>query len=183
MSKHRPFVLPAFLGLLALASAASAQTFPNGAGNLAGADLLRVPGCGRDGGLISIALTAEPFACILGGPGLVAPCTGGAWTASTGAASYAGTGDAINERLARLTLDAASLAALEAALEAKASALCEEAVTISSLTANAALKVNKRQTHAWLGLRARARGMNAGGDEGIALYALRARGPWQTPQP
>ena len=56
-------------------------------------------------------------------------------------------------------------------------------MTISSLTANAALKVNKRQTRAWIGLRARARGMNAASDEGIALYALRARGPWQAPQP
>ena len=182
MSKHRPFALLALLGLLALASGASAQTFPNGGGTLAGADRLRVPGCGRDAGLISVAVTAAPFACVLGGPGLVAPCTGGAWTATIGAASYAGTGDALNERLARLTLDAASLAALEAALEADASALCEETVTITSLTANAAFKVNKRQTRAWLGLRARARGTNAGGDEGIALYTLRARGPWQPPQ-
>lgn len=175
MSESRRFAPLAFLGLLALASAASAQTFPQGSGNLAGADRLRVPGCGRDGGPISAAITAQPYAC------LVAPCTGGTWTATIGAASYSGTGDALNERLTRLTLDAASLAALEAALEADASALCEEPVTISSLSANAALKVNKRQTHAWLGLRAHARGMNADGDEGIALYALRARGPWQAP--
>ena len=183
MSKHRLLTL---LGLLALAPAASAQTFPNGGGTLAGADRLLVPGCGRDGGLINVAVTAEPFACVLGGPGLVAPCTGGAFTAAIGAVTYSGTGDAINDRLARLTLDAASLAALEAALEADASALCEEAVTIRSLTANAALKVNKRKTHAWLGLRARARGMSGSsgsGGEGSAIYALRARGPWQTPQP
>ena len=177
MSKHRPFALLALLGLLALASGASAQTFPNGGGTLAGADRLRVPGCGRDAGLISVAVTAAPFACVLGGPGLVAPCTGGAWTAAIGSAPYSGTGDAINERLARLSLDAASLAALEAALEADASALCEETVTISSLTANAALKLNKRKTHAWLGLRARSRGMTASGGEGIGSYALRARGP------
>ena len=182
MSNHQLFAPLAVLGLLALASTASAQTFPSGAGNLAGTERLSVPGCGRDGGLISVALTAQPFACVAGGPSLVAPCTGGAWTATIGASSYAGTGDAINERLARLTLDAASLAALEAALEADASALCEETVTITSLTANAAFKVNKRQTRAWLGLRARARGTNAGGDEGIALYTLRARGPWQPPQ-
>jgi hypothetical protein len=176
MSKHRLIAPLAFLGLLALTSPASAQTFPQGGGNLAGADRLRVLGCGRDGSLISVAITAQPYAC------LVAPCTGGAWTATIGAATYSGTGDAINERIARLRLDAASLAALETVLEADASALCEEPVTISSLSANAALKVNKRQTRAWLGLRARARGMASGG-EGVGSYALRARGPWQTPQP
>ena len=57
MLKNRIMAALAFLGFLALASAASAQTFPDGSGNLAGADRLRVPGCGRDGGPVSLAVT------------------------------------------------------------------------------------------------------------------------------
>ena len=116
-----------------------AQTFPDGSGNLAGADRLRVPGCGRDGGPVSLAVT-------LG--------SNGAWTAAGGGASYSGTSTvsrgSYGRRVMRLTLDAASLAALETALEADASTLCEEAVTISSLTTRAVLKVNKRETRAKL---------------------------------
>ena len=176
MLKNRSFASLAFAGLLALASTASAQSFPRGGGSLAGADRLGVPGCGRDGGLISVAVTAEPYVYTS-----IMPGSGGDWTATVGTTAYSGSGNAINDRLARLALDAASLAALKVALEAGASTLCGEAVTISSLNANAALKVNKRQTHAWLGLRARGKGTTATGGEGIARYALRARGPWQAP--
>ena len=177
MLKNRPFASLAFVGLFALASTASAQSFPRGGGTLAGADRLGVPGCGRGGGLISAAVAAEPYAyaSIMPGPG-------GDWTATVGTTAYSGSGNAINDRLARLALDAASLAALRAALETGASTLCGEAVTISSLNANAALKLNKRQTHAWLGLRARGMGTTASGGEGNGRYALRARGPWLTPQ-
>ena len=110
MLKNRIMAALAFLGFLALASAASAQTFPDGSGNLAGADRLRVPGCGRDGGPVSLAVT-------LG--------SNGAWTAAGGGASYSGTSTiergSYGRRVMRLTLDATSLTALEAALEADAS--------------------------------------------------------------
>lgn len=172
MSKNRLVAPLAFLGFLALASAASAQTFPDGSGTLAGADRLRVPGCGRDGGPVSLAVT-------LG--------SNGAWTAAGGGASYSGTSTlergSYGRRVMRLTLGATSLAALEAALEADASILCEEAVTISSLTTRAALKVNKRETRAWIGLHARGTGTTAGGGDGNGVYGVRARGPWTATQP
>ena len=172
MLKNRLLAPLAFLGFLALASAASAQTFPDGAGNLAGADRLRVPGCGRDGGPVSLAVT-------LG--------SNGAWTAAGGGASYSGTSTvsrgSYGRRVMRLTLDAASLAALETALEADASTLCEEAVTISSLTTRAVLKVNKRETRARIGLLARGVGTTAGGGDGNGIYGVRARGPWTATQP
>lgn len=175
MLKNRLVAPLAFLGLVSIASIASAQTFPDGGGNLAGADRLRVPGCGRDGGptFLSVSLGSN-----------------GAWTASvsdtpTGPAvvTYSGTSTTVHGRIMRLTLDAASLAALETKLETDASALCEEAVTISALTTRAALKVNKRETHAWIGLRARGTGTIAGGGDGNGIYHVRARGPWSAPQP
>ena len=168
MFQNRLLTPLAFLGLLALASLASAQSFPDGSGTLAGGDRLRVPGCGRDGGPVSLAVT-------LGSTG--------AWTAAGGGATYSGTSTTVRGRVMRLTLDAASLAALEAALEADASTLCEEAVTLSSLNTRAALKVNKRETRAALGLLARGMGTTASGGEGNGGYALRARGPWAPPQP
>jgi hypothetical protein len=106
----------ALLGFLAFAAAANAQTVPDGGGTLAGGDRLRVPGCGRQAGPLSVdfALAAN-----------------GDWTADLGAASYSGTSTQLGPRRA-LTLDAASLAALETALGTDASALCEETVTIDS---------------------------------------------------
>jgi hypothetical protein len=157
----------ALLGLLALAGQAAAQAVPAGSGTLNGGERLRVPGCGRDGGAVALdfALAAN-----------------GAWSADTGAVTYTGTSTQLGPRLARLTLDAASLAALEAALESDASALCEEAVTISSLNPRAALLVSKRRTRAHLLLRVRAFG-SAGGEEGAGLYRLRARGAWTLATP
>jgi hypothetical protein len=153
----------ALLGFLAVAAAANAQTVPDGGGTLAGGDRLRVPGCGRQAGPVSVdfALAAN-----------------GDWTADLGAATYSGTSTQVGPRLARLTLDAASLAALETALETDASALCEETVTIDSLTTRAALVVSKRETRARLHLGARATGATVSGGEGAGLYLLRARGAW-----
>ena len=151
------------LGFLALASQASAQSVPDGSGTLTGGDRLRVPGCGRQGGPVSLDVTLA---------------ANGNWTATGSGATYSGTSTAMNGRVVRLTLDAASLAALEAALKTDASALCEEAVTISALNANAALMVNKRQDRARLFLHARGAGTTASGGEGNGLYRLRARGPW-----
>jgi hypothetical protein len=153
----------ALLGFLVLAAAANAQTVPDGSGTLAGGDRLRVPGCGRQAGPVRVdfALAAN-----------------GGWTADLGAISYSGTSTQLGPRVARLTLDTASLAALETALETDASALCEEAVTINSLTTNAALLVNKRQTLARLLVGARATGSTASGAEGGGLYRLRAGGAW-----
>jgi hypothetical protein len=153
----------ALLGFIAFAAAANAQTVPDGSGTLAGGDRLRVPGCGREAGPVSVdfALAAN-----------------GAWTADLGATTYSGTSTQLGPRLARLTLDAASLAALETALETDASALCEETVTIDSLATRAALVVSKRQTRARLLFGARATGTSAGGGEGNGLYQLRAGGAW-----
>jgi hypothetical protein len=174
MFKNRLLAPLAFLGLVSIASIASAQTFPDGGGNLAGADRLRVPGCGRDGGPSFVAVS-------LG--------SNGAWTASTSdtptgpvTATYSGTSTTVRGRIMRLTLDTASLAALETKLETDSSVLCEEAVTISALTTRAALKVNKRETHARIGLFARGTGTTASGDDGNGAYGLRARGPWSPPQ-
>jgi hypothetical protein len=152
----------ALLGLLALASQASAQTVPDGGGTLDGRERLRIPGCGREAGPISVD---------------VALAANGAWTAEVGAVTYSGTSTQANRRLARLTLDAGSLTTLDAALEADATALCEETVTISSLTTNALLKVNKRQTRARLHFGVRATGSSTSGD-GSGSYRIRARGPW-----
>lgn len=154
--------LPALLGFLALATQASAQAVPDGAGALAGRDRLRVPGCGREAGPLSVDVTLA---------------ANGAWTADVGAVTYSGTSTQMNRRLALLTLDAGSLTALDTALEADASALCEEAVTISALTSNATLKVNKRQTRARLHFGVRATGSSASGD-GSGTYRIRARGDW-----
>ena len=175
MSKNRLVASLAFLGFLALASTASAQTFPDGGGNLTGAERLRVPGCGRDGGptFLSVSLGSN-----------------GAWTASmsdtpTGptVVTYSGTSTTVGGRIMLLALNTASLAALETALEADSSTLCEAAVTISSLTTRAALKVNKRETRARIGLHARGTGTIAGGGDGNGIYHVRARGPWSPPQP
>jgi hypothetical protein len=153
----------AVLGFLALAAAASAQSVPDGSGTLAGGDRLRVPGCGRQAGPVRVDF---------------ALASNGGWTADLGATTYSGTSTQLGPRVARLTLDSVSLAALETALETDASALCEEMVTIDSLTTNAALLVNKRQTRARLLVGARATGSTAGGAQGNGLYRLRAGGAW-----
>jgi hypothetical protein len=152
----------ALLGLLALATHASAQSVPDGSGTLAGRDRLHVPGCGREAGPLSLDVTLA---------------ANGAWTADAGATTYGGTSTQVNRRLALLTLDAGSLTALDAQLEADASDLCDETVTISALTTNAALKVNKRQTRARVHLGVRAMGSTASGD-GSGVYRIRARGAW-----
>ncbi len=159
----RRFAPLALLGLLALATQASAQAVPDGAGTLAGRDRIRVPGCGRESGPINVDVTLA---------------ANGAWSADVGAVTYTGTSTQVNRRRARLTLDAGSLTALDTALEAEASAQCDEAVTISALTTRAALKVNKRQTRARLHFRVRATGSTVGGNEGSGTYRIRARGDW-----
>jgi hypothetical protein len=163
MSKIR--LLPVLACCLALAPPALAQFAPGEGGSLVGGDRLRVPRCGRQAGPIQADVTLDPS---------------GAWSADLGAATYAGTSTAPTPRLRLLTLDAASLAALEASLEADATALCEEAVTIDALNVNAALKVNKRRDRARIYLRARALGSSASGTPGTGLYQLRAGGMWIT---
>jgi len=153
----------ALLGLFALAAAANAQNALQGSGTLDGADRLRVPGCGRQGGPVALDLTLDPT---------------GAWSLDDGTTTYTGTSTPLTRRVLRLTPDAASLAALEAKLESDASALCEETVTITSLHANAALKVNKRRDRAQLYVRVRGNGTTASGDDGTGLYQLGARGGW-----
>jgi len=163
MLKSRTLALFAFYTVLGLASAASAQTFPAGGGTLVGGERLRVPGCGRLGGAVSLD---------------VALAANGAWTIDSGTDVYSGTSNALTRRLVLLTPDAASLAALEAELEQNASALCEEPVEISALNVNAALKLNKRQDRARLFVRARGTGTTESGDQGSGLYRLRAGGAW-----
>jgi hypothetical protein len=154
-----------FSGLLAFATAASAQFAPGEGGALAGGERLRIPGCGRLGGAVALDMTLAPD---------------GAWTIDTGASQYGGTSSALTRRLLHLTFDAASLATLESKLESEAATLCEEPVTITALNANGALKLNKRRSHARLFLRARATGSTESGAEGSGLYRLRARGEWIT---
>jgi hypothetical protein len=163
MSKTRSLLVLACC--FAFATPALAQLAPGEGGTLIGRDRLRVPRCGRQVGPVSADVTLDPS---------------GAWSADLGATTYTGTSTAPTPRLHLLTLDAASLAALEASLEADASALCEEPVTISSLTAKAALKVNKRRDRARLYLRARAMGSGASGTPRTGLYQLGAGGPWIT---
>jgi hypothetical protein len=152
------------LASFALASSAAAQFAPGEGGTLTGGDRLRVPGCGRQAGPVSAAVTLAPK---------------GDWSAAAGATTYTGTSTEQTPRLRRLTLDAPSLAALDANLEADASALCDDAVTVTALSTQAALKRNKRGDRARLFLRARATGATAGGS-GTGLYRLRAGGQWIT---
>ena len=160
MSKlEHSFAFLAVLGSLALATSASAQPF--GQADLSGAERLEVKGCGRMGGPVSFDL---------------AIAGNGAWTLDTGSGVYTGTSTG-NQRVARLTLASTSLAALEAALEADATALCGEAVNITALNARAALVVNKRQTRAHFVFRAGGQGATAN-DEGRGVYGARARGQW-----
>jgi hypothetical protein len=163
MLKPRRLAPLALLGLLALATQASAQTIPAGAGTLDGGDRLRVPGCGRQGGPVSVdfALAAD-----------------GAWTAAAGDETYSGSSTQLTPRLARLTLDAESAAELQDELASEASELCEQEVTIGALRHVAALKVSKRGDRARLHLRARAFGSGASGERGPGLYRLRAGGAW-----
>lgn len=163
--------LVALLGALALAASAAAQSpLPQnplfGQADLAGGERLRVPGCGHMGGAVS-------FELLIGNDG--------AWTLDTGSEVYTGTSQR-RGRTALLTFDAASLGALEAALEADASTLCEEAVDITRLRTHAIAVINKRQTRAHFFWRAAARGTTASGDAGHGVYKARTRGAW-TPAP
>jgi hypothetical protein len=161
MTKRRlsPWIL---LGLLSFAAGASAQTFPDGSGTLSGGERLRIRGCGRDGGAVTLATTLA---------------ANGNWTVASGGSTYTGTGNAVTRRLVRLTPDAASLALLDTNLEADATALCGETVTITALSANGAMKVNKRQTRARIFFRAEGAGSSTGG-AGNGVYRVRGRGPW-----
>ncbi|HEU4429289.1 MAG TPA: hypothetical protein VFT98_11090 [Myxococcota bacterium] len=165
MLKRRIPTLLAVCASIVLASAASAQLAPGEGGTLFGGERLRVPGCGRLGGAVTLEMTLAPD---------------GAWTIDSGANAYSGTSSGLAPRLIRLTLDTESLATLESKLESEATTLCEEPMTITALNANAALKLNKRRSHARLFLRARATGSTESGAEGSGLYRLRARGEWIT---
>jgi len=165
MLKPRISTLLAFCASFALATSASAQFAPGEGGTLIGGERLRVPGCGRLGGAVTLDMTLAPD---------------GAWTIDTGANAYSGTSNPLAPRLIRLMFDAESLATLASKLEGEATTLCEEPVTIDSLDANAALKLNKRRDHARLFVRARASGSTESGAHGSGLYRLRARGQWIT---
>ena len=151
------------LAVFALATAASAQSFPDGNGTLLGGERLRVRGCGREASPISLNATLA---------------ANGNWTVVANGSTYTGTSTTRKGRLMRLTLDAGSLALLETNLEAFASDLCEETVTITSLSTRAAMKVSKRQTRARVFLRAEGAGTSASGEAGRGTYRIRARGPW-----
>lgn len=163
MRKPRPLAPLALLALLALAGQAGAETTLAGAGTLSGGERLRVPRCGRMAGPVSVDFALAPD---------------GGWTAAVGDDAYAGSSTPIGRRLARLTLDAESLAELEATLAGDASALCDEEVSISRLFHAAALKLSKRGDRARVYLRARAFGSSASGARGTGLYQLRAGGAW-----
>jgi hypothetical protein len=151
------------IGLLASAAAAQAQSAAQGIGSLSGGERLRVRGCGRSASPVTLAVTLNQA---------------GAWSATEGSTTYTGTSTALSRRVLRLALDAASLAAFEAFLEAEASDLCDEAVTLSSLSAGGLLKLNKRETFARMRVRARGEGTSASGESGAAVYRLRVRGAW-----
>jgi hypothetical protein len=157
----------ALLGSLALASGAAAQTLPAGNGTLAGGERIRVKGCGREAGPVTLGVSLA---------------ANGDWTITEGANTYTGTATATTNRLARLTPSAGTLALLETNLESEASGICEETVTISALTANGALKVNKRGDRARVFVLARGEGSSASGT-GRGSYRLRTRGAWTLAQP
>jgi len=148
--------------VLAIATAASAQV-PAGSGTLAGGDRLKVEGCGKDSGAISVAFT-------LGG--------NGTWTANVAGDVYGGS-STTSGRVTSLTFDAASQSLLDSALEEAASDLCEDDVTINSLTlTQAKLKVSKRGDRAKLQVKARGTGVSSEGS-GNGKYRLKATGTWQ----
>lgn len=148
--------------LIASAGAAHAQTAAQGSGTLSGAERLKIRGCGRQTTPVTLDVTLDPS---------------GAWSASDGSTSYTGTAAPLRRHALSLTLDAASLAAFETALETEASDLCDEAVAINSLSVRGALKINKRETFAKLRVHARGEGTSASGS-GAGKYKLRARGAW-----
>jgi hypothetical protein len=164
-------ILALTFGALVLAASANAQSpLPQnplfGQADLAGGERLRVPGCGRMGGAVA-------FDLVIGNDG--------AWTLDTGSATYTGTSTR-RGHTALLTFDPASLGAFEAALEADAAALCEEAVDITALRTHALVVVNKRATRAHFFWRAAGRGTTASGEDGHGVYKARTRGAW-TPAP
>ena len=98
---------------------AGAQTVvPAGAGTLSGTQRLKASGCGKDTGAVSVPFT------------LVAD---GTWSADLDGDVYTGTSQT-RGRVVRLSFDAASQAELVAELADEASSLCQDTVTISSLS-------------------------------------------------
>jgi hypothetical protein len=148
------------LGCIAFGSAAFAQA---GSGTLSGPESLKIQRCakGRANPSVAVALAAN-----------------GAFTIG----AYAGTSTTIG-RVTRLSLDQASLALLDSALETNASNACGTAVTLTSLTiTQSTLKVNKRRDRAKLQLKARGTGTSSQGN-GNGKYRFKATGPWQVAQP
>ena len=167
MLNRKNLIALALLGSLALAGAASAQTAPAGNGTLAGGERIRVKGCGREAGPVTLGVTLA---------------ANGNWTITEGSNTYTGTSTAVTDRRVRLTPDAGSLALLETNLESEASGICEETVTITALTANGGLKVNKRGDRARVFVHARGEGSSASGT-GRGSYRVRTRGAWTLAQP
>ncbi|MBM4382106.1 MAG: hypothetical protein FJ091_01930 [Deltaproteobacteria bacterium] len=148
--------------LLATAGAANAQTGAQGIGTLSGGERLGVRGCGRTASPVTLAVTLNQA---------------GAWSANDGTTTLTGTATALSRPVLSLTLDSASLAAFETALESEASDLCDEAVAISSLRVRSVLKINKRETFAKMRAHAVGQGTSASGS-GAVQYKLRVRGAW-----
>ena len=150
------------IAAIGMSSAAIAQV-PAGSGTLSGGERLKVSGCGKESGGISVAFTLA---------------ANGSWTANVGGSMYAGTSTTAG-RVTTLTLSGPSLALLDGSLEDWASDLCDDDVTVSSLTiTQAQLKVGKRGDRAKLQVKARGTGTSSEGS-GDGKYRLKATGAWQ----
>lgn len=154
--------LPILASLL-FSSVAFAQV-PAGSGTLTGSDRIRASGCGGETSSLSVAFT-------LAGDG--------SWTADVDGEDFAGTSTTAG-RVTRLTFSGPSLALLELGLEDSASELCDDTITINSLTVTQAqLKVSKRGDRAKLQIKARAAGTSSEGN-GTGKFRAKATGAWQT---
>jgi hypothetical protein len=142
--------------------AASAQAQTAGSGTLTGTQRLKASGCGKDSAPVSVAMS-------LAGDG--------AWTATAGDDDFAGT-STTSGRTASLAFDGASTALLDSALEILVSGLCDDDVSINSISVTTArLKVNKRQTSAKLRVKVVGTGTSSEGS-GTGTYRIKASGPW-----
>jgi hypothetical protein len=153
------------VGLLVLSGLAS-SAWAAGHASFSTNEKLKVSKCGSDSGGVGVDFT-------LAGDGT--------WTAVSSGNTYTGTSVVAGKSIA-LTMDANSRAILAAEIADNASDLCDDFVTVTSLTVTKAmLKLNKSQTAAKVQFAATAAG-SASGVTGSAKYALKGSGTWSTAQ-
>jgi hypothetical protein len=148
--------------ILLLSAGVTSTVWAAGSGTLVGAEKFKVSKCG--------SFTA-------GGNAVIAIAANGAFSANVGGNLYTGTATTVGRNIT-FVLDANSLALFSAVLADEASDLCEESVTVNSLTVTkATLKLNKTQTAAKLQFAATGAGSAASGT-GTGKYSLKGAGSW-----